>query len=84
MTLPPPSGALEEVKYVNKATRAEFRTRARREHRDLRAENSHTRVDQVKMLWGVDGAGRTVAHDFGTVAGTPRRGEAAQEVPTPK
>ena len=53
------------------ATRAEFE-RARVANTEIYELKIHTRVDQVKMLWRIDGAGRTVAHDFGTVAGTPR------------
>jgi len=46
--------------------------RARVANTEIYELKIHTRIDQVKMLWGIDGAGRTVAHDFGTVAGTPR------------
>jgi hypothetical protein len=41
--------------------------RARVANTEIYELKIHTRVDQVNILWGVDGAGRTVAHDVGTV-----------------
>ena len=65
------------------ATRAKP-TRARREHRNLRAENSHTHRSSEDAVGGIDGAGRTNAHDFGTVAGTPRPRVRRPRAPAPK
>ena len=55
------------------ATRAEFRTRARREHRDLRAESSHTRRSSEVTVRGVMALG---IRSPKTLARSPeRRGE---------